>query len=162
MITNLPAEKRQLNTLFLIGSSILYVLLASCNNHGLTQTADLSDDDTEKGRVENLVSFLNNENICNTSKIDCCRVVLFQTNVCNACREEYLKKFLVEVRKTEQPLIIILSGRDEALTQKLKGQIPNGIYHIAQPGSLTKYNLSFIKNLKADICNSNIESWEFQ
>ena len=114
-------------------------------------------DDYEE-RVAGVISYLGKEHRLATK--DCMTLLLLQSSKCNICTLDNLKEIYEDSRAAER-LVVVLSGPNESLYDLLNKEFSNKQILVDTNQVLGKYGLSFMRNLKADICSEEVESYKF-
>lgn|GEM_PF-6448165 len=113
--------------------------------------------DEYKERVAGIVSYLHKEH--NYSIDDCTSVLVLQANKCNVCNAENLQKIAAD--KPLNKTVFILSAPDDSITAFINSTYSNQKIFIDEKNIMPKYGLSFIQNLRADICHGELQSYHF-
>lgn len=132
--------------LFLIFSLLIVISQYSC-----------SPKNEYSERIEGIIKYLHEEHKYST--IDCFTVYLLEVKKCNICTLENLHKIASE--KPHQKTVFIFSGANDSVYAFVSKSFASKEIFIDNNKVLPRYGLSFMRNLKADICNNELKSYLF-
>jgi hypothetical protein len=113
--------------------------------------------DEYRERVEGVIRYLHKEH--NYSNKKCTSVYLLEVKKCNVCTLENLHKMQSE--KSYQNMVFILSDFNDSVFSFVNRTFAYKEIFIDSNRVLPKYGLSFMRNLKADICNNELKTYQF-
>lgn len=113
--------------------------------------------DEYQERVQGVVKYLHKEH--HFSIDDCTSVFLLEANKCNVCNAENLQKIAADVPLNKT--VFILSAPDDSVSAFIDRTYADKKIFIDDKGILPRYGLSFMQNLRADICDGTLKSYHF-
>jgi len=122
--------------------------------------ANLEDD--YNARISKIIPYLKTEHGIN---MDSCKsIVILQTNKCNSCSREKLDSIFADLtRQPKQPVVFVLHDDDKQVGDYIQvhSQKENIQKVIDKERKLSKFGLSFMKNIFVSTCKDKVLSWKF-
>ena len=125
---------------------LLLMVISSC-----------SPKDEYMERVQGVVKYLHEQHKYSTR--ECMSVYLMEVKKCNVCNLENMHRISSE--KPHQKVVFILSGSNDSILHFVNKTFPGKEIFIDSNMVLPRYGLSFMRNLKADICDDEVKSYKF-
>lgn len=113
--------------------------------------------DEYKMRVEGIIRYLHKEHKYLNN--NCVSVYLLEVKKCNVCTLENLRKMQIE--KSYQNMVFILSDFNDSVYRFVNKTFAYKEIFIDSSKVLPRYGLSFMRNLRADICNNELKFYQF-
>lgn len=109
-------------------------------------------------RLEGMIAYLDKEHQLSTS--DCMTVFLLQSDKCNVCTLDNLKEMEADSSDMGQ-LVFLLSGMNDSIYHYVDSSFHDKKILVDKNQALGKYGLSFMRNVKINICDKAVESYGF-
>jgi len=113
--------------------------------------------DEYKERVEGIIRYLHKEH--KYSNNECVSVYLLEVKKCNVCTLENLHKMQIE--NSYKNMVFILSEFNDSIYHFVNKTFTYKKIFVDSNMVLPRYGLSFMRNLKADICNNELKFYKF-
>ena len=114
-------------------------------------------DDYEE-RVAGVIKYLDKEH--HFAPKECITLFLLQSDKCNICTLTNLQEMQAD-SATKNKMVFVLADGNDSVYNFVNESFQNKEILIDNKNALGKYGLSFMRNLKANICDDEVKSYKF-